>query len=259
MAKMKAGHPPLEQPEEQPLHRDPPGEEEEERLRPAPEEVEEPASEEEQIRQAATTFLDFLKREPGAVHSLDRILGEHLRQRPDADTAQRLFNSLSRYAGEDNANFLLSLLMRGVDNPESFARAGEVLGGEAWTAVRTLSALYGDAVQEAYVLGGENPRAWRAVNRQVYYDVISGQWRVAFEIVRYNGESVLYEETATSLLSLADAILNTLNHMPADIAPGIIERSRLETFYNSCTTFFNTYAPTEEQGAEEQGGGDAEG
>ncbi|MDH7487541.1 MAG: hypothetical protein QHJ81_14860 [Anaerolineae bacterium] len=237
MATMETGRPPLEQPEEQPPH----------------EEAGEPVDEEQQIRQAATTFLGFLEREPGAVQGLERIIGEHLRGRPDTDTAQRLFNSLTRCAGEDNANFLLSLLMRGVDNPEFFARVGEVLGGEAWAAVRTLSALYGDAVQEAYLVGGENPNAWRTINRQVYYDVMSGRWRMTFEIIKYNGERVLYEETATTLLILADAIVDTLNHVPADIAPGMIDRSRLETFYNTCTTFFKTYAPAEGQEAEEQG------
>jgi len=253
MTEIETEHPPLEQPEEQPPQAAPRGEEV--REEPAPAEsagggAEESADEEQQIRQAVTTFLDFLRREPGAAQGLERIIGEHL-HRPDTNTAQRLFNSLSRYAGEDNANFLLSLLMRGVDNPELFARVGELLGDEAWAVVRMLSALYSDAIQEAYLIGGENPRAWRTINRQVYYDVISDQWRVTFEIIQYNGERVLYEETATSLLSLADAIVDTLNHVPADIAPGMIDRSRLESFYNSCTTFFKTYTPAEE--AEEQG------
>jgi len=257
MARMETERPPLESPAEQPLYEGPLGEEAGEELIPVEsfaEDTGEPAvDEDQQVQQAAAAFLGFLEREPGAMQGLERIIGEHLqRERMDTETAQRLFSSLSRYAGEDNANFLLSLLMRGVDNPEFFARIGEVLGGEAWATVRTLSALYGDAVQEAYLVGGENPNAWRTVNRQVFYDVISGQWRMPLEIIKYNGERVLYEETATSLLILADAIVDTLNHMPADVAPGMIDRSRLETFYNSCTTFFSTYAPqAEEQGAEE--------
>ena len=258
MARMETGRPPLEQLEALPPHGDPFGEEPGEALSAAGEELipgedtGEPVDEDQQLRQAAAALLGFLEREPGAMHSVERIVSEHLRGVMNTETAQMLFNSLARYAGEDNANFLLSLLMRGVDNPEFFAQVGEYLGGEAWAAVRALSALYGDAVQEAYLVGGENPNAWRTVNRQVYYDVISGQWRMTFEIIKYNGERALYEETATSLLILADAIVDTLNHMPADVAPEMIDRSRRETFYDTCTTFFDTYAPpAEEQGAEE--------
>ncbi len=207
------------------------------------EDVEELVDEEQRIRQRSSLLSQMLKREPGAMQNVERIIREHLRLAVDTDTGGRLFDNLALYTGEDNADFLLMLLARGVDNPAFLSQVGESLDGEVWSWVRTLLALYGSAIRDAYLIAGENPNGWRTVNRQVYYDLMSERWRITFEIVKKNGERTLYEEEPGSLLVLADAMLDTLSGLPPDIAAEIIDPARLEGFIDTCARFFALFAP----------------
>ena len=177
------------------------------------------------------------------MRGFERIVEERLRGGVNTETGGMLFNSLVLYAGEDVANFLLMLLARGVDDPELLAQVESHLDGEVRASVRTLLALYGSAVKEAYLLGGENPNGWRDIKRQVYYDLMSSQWRITFEIIKRNRERTVYEEDPTSLLVLADAILDTLNGIPADVAPDVVTPDSLANFMNTFATFSELFAP----------------
>jgi hypothetical protein len=117
------------------------------------------------------------------------------------------------------------------------------LSVEAKTWLRTLLALYGHALKEAYTIGGENPHSWRTINRQVYYDLMSDRWRIILEVVKYNGEKTTYVEEPNTLLILTDAILDTLNRIPAEVAPDVVGSDCLESFINTCIKFFQLYAP----------------
>lgn len=205
--------------------------------------VQQPQDESQEIRETARSLSELLQREPEAMQIVERVIGEHLRRGVNVDTGSILFDSLAFYAGEELANFLLTLLARAGDDRELLAHVEAHLSAEARAWLRTLLALYGSALREAYTIGGENPHSWRTINRQVYYDLMSDRWRITLEVVKYNGERTTYVEDPNTLLILVDAILDTLNRVPAEIAPEVVRPNRLEGFINTCIKFFQLYAP----------------
>ncbi|GAB4562834.1 MAG: hypothetical protein Kow0047_11250 [Anaerolineae bacterium] len=193
--------------------------------------------------QLTIQLVHFLEQHPNAQQTIDQILQAHLRRPATTETASNLYDSLAIYMGEDLANFLLLLLAQAMSSPAVLEPIESHLDGEQREWVRSLLARHGTVAREIYIIGGETPDAWRTVNRQAYFDLMSGRWRILFEIVKYNGERTTYEETPNTLLILADAILDTLNRLPSDVAPQLIEPERMESFINSCTSFLQLYAP----------------
>ncbi|MCS7221774.1 MAG: hypothetical protein RML36_01665 [Anaerolineae bacterium] len=210
---------------------------------PPVEGVEQPQDESQEIQKAARALSELLQREPEAVQVVERVIGEHLRGGINTDTGGILFDSLAFYVGEELANFLLTLLARAGDDRALLAQVEAHLSVKVKAWLRSLLALYGSALREAYTIGGENPHSWRTINRQVYYDLMSDRWRITLEVIKYNGERTTYVEEPNTLLILADAILDTLNRVPAEVAPEVVKSSRLDSFINTCLKFFQLYAP----------------
>jgi hypothetical protein len=75
--------------------------------------LEQPQDETQEIQKATRSLSEFLQREPEAMQVVERVIGEHLRKGVNTGTGSILFDSLAFYAGEDLANFLLTLLARG--------------------------------------------------------------------------------------------------------------------------------------------------
>lgn len=210
---------------------------------PSIEGVEQPQDESQEIRKAAHALSELLQQDPEAMQIVERVISEHLHRGVNTDTGGILFDSLTFYVGEELANFLLTLLARAGDDRALLAQVEAHLsaGVRAW--LRSLLALYGSALREAYTIGGENPHSWRTINRQVYYDLMSDRWRITLEVIKYNGERTTYIEEPNTLLILADAILDTLNRVPPEIAPEVVKPSRLDSFIGTCLRFFQLYAP----------------
>ncbi|HEY65233.1 MAG TPA: hypothetical protein G4O02_11750 [Caldilineae bacterium] len=213
-----------------------------------------PQDVDQQIREVSDQLLHLLEQEPKAKEIIESIIQEHVRNDVDTETGGALYDGLAIYAGEDTANFLLMLLAGGMSDPELLAEVEAYLSPEVRKWVRTLMGLYGNAIVESYTIGGENPNSWRTVNRQVYYDLMSERWIITFEVLKYNGERTVYEEAPSSLLFLADAILDTLNRLPAEVAPDILDPGRLESFINTCSVFLHLFAPDLTADGEEESG-----
>jgi hypothetical protein len=209
---------------------------------PTPTPSAETEDEQAQIRRDAGLLLQFLQASPTARPYVDRIIREHLRDGVDLETWGHILNGLTLYAGEDVATFILVILLRS-DDAEFLDLVEKHVGGEAWSYMRSLMALYSDALGEAYAVFGENPQGWKTVNRRVNYDHLTETWHAAFEIIRFDGERIQLDETPTSAIVLCQAILDALNAVPAELAPQAADRRAVEDLIGLVHAFVERFAP----------------
>ncbi len=106
-------------------------------------------------------------------------------------------------------------------------------------------------MKEAAAIGGEDPAGWRTVNREVYYEALADRWVVRFEIVKYDGERVTLNERPTTLLSLANAVLDTLIQTLPNMLAELVDADHVAEFKDyaerllALTAGENTDAPSE--------------
>jgi hypothetical protein len=212
---------------------------------PAPpaEPVAPPEDDAAQIQNGAGILVEFLQTHPAHGACVDRVLRQHLNSSAiGPDTWNRILNGLNLYAGEDLTTFLLVSILRS-NEPEFVSLLKEHSAPEAWSYLYGLIALYSDDLREAYAIFGENPSGWRTVNRRVFYDYLTGSWHAMFEIIRFNGEQVLLDETPKSAIVLCQAILDALNAIPPDIAPQLADPESVENLVSLFSTFIERFAP----------------
>ncbi|HET89129.1 MAG TPA: hypothetical protein ENN99_00080 [Chloroflexi bacterium] len=200
-------------------------------------------SDEESLVQAhAEQFRQFLQANPVHRAYIDRIIRQHLETSATPDTWGRILNGLNVYAGEELATFILTCLLRAND-ADFLALVEKHTGDDAWSYLRGLLALYSTALGEAYTVFGENPQGWKTVNRRVFYDYLTEAWHTSFEIIKYNGDVFYLNETPSSAIVLCQAILDTLNTVPPELAPQIANREAVENLTTLFYTFVEHFAP----------------
>jgi len=188
------------------------------------------------MRSESDALRDAIARVPNAFQDLDRVIGDRTRG-ISSTTATALLTSVGVLIGEAPASFLLNLISRSVDDPGLITTAASLLGDDVWPGVRRLIALHGDSVSEAAAVGGEEPTSWRTVTRRVFLDVVTDRWFAELEIFRYDGSTLVLTEEPTTLLGLADAIVDTLNRIPADVAPEVFTPASVTRLRDSLTKF----------------------
>jgi hypothetical protein len=152
------------------------------------------------------------------------------------------FQSVSVLTDQNIANFLLELIARTIDEPNLLSMLKEI-NVELWKIVRTLSALYGSAINAAYYSTKESPNSWKSVVPKICYEVISEQWLIILLIEKYSGERTIYEEDPSTLLQLVSSLLKTLTNIPSEDAPATIDRDDLAEFKKTYENFFKLFTP----------------
>jgi hypothetical protein len=140
----------------------------------------------------------------------------------DAQTYDAILEALRALMGEDGTN----LVHWYVANPENRA----VLQGQAPVRVdwflRRIAAEHGLELRAAFSLWRDLAHDWRSISRDVYYDVVRQQHYIRHRITKVNGEELLLEGNADSVLDLARNLLLTLTHWvgtPDVFSPNLIE------------------------------------
>lgn len=221
---------------------------------PPPAEAED---EEAQIQKDATLLLQFLQADPTAKAHIDRTIRQHLQDGIGMETWGNILNGLTLCAGEDVTRLVLMVLLSADElvNPDSaeyLPRVEKYVGAEVWSYLRNLLGLYSAGVKEAYALAGENPQAWRVINRRVFYDELAERWQVTFEIVKYNGDRFYLEETPTSAITLCSAIVDALNFVPEEQAQQVTDPNAIQNLYTLFHTFVQRFAPSLLESEEEE-------
>lgn len=172
-------------------------------------------------------------------HEIERIIERELAGGVGPRTMDNLLASIAAYSSDDLSEPLLLAILRAGTEPDYQALLDASLPDAARRWVRLLRALYGESIQDAYTVMRRPPTGWKEVSREVYSELLSGEWRVDFDVITFSGDRHHYEETPTSLLGLAEAIVDTLVALPPHAAPEAIEPARLATFKEACGQLFN--------------------
>jgi hypothetical protein len=76
--------------------------------------------------------------------------------------------------------------------------------------LRRITAAHGPELQAAFSLWRDLPDDWKLVNREVFYDLVRERYYIRHRIFKSNGEQVVLEGNADSVLDLARSLLMTL-------------------------------------------------
>jgi hypothetical protein len=194
-----------------------------------------------QVQTNAGLLHQFLQQDPMHGAYVDRMIRQHLQPGLTLETWGYVLHGLTTYAGEEIATFVLMVLLRS-DDADFTLLVKESASTEVWSFLRGLMALYSDPLQEAYTVFGENPQAWRTINRRVYYDHLTDSWRASFEIIKFNGERFNLDETPTSAVVLCQAILDALNAVPEEMAEQAVDRTAVDNLVSLFYEFVERFA-----------------
>ncbi len=208
-----------------------------------------------EIIQGNLALQEALDRDPAVMAELETVIREHTRRGITPTTLQAIYQGLGLYLGTEGVEHLLSVLTRG-DDSGYLEQVSAHATPQTWNWLRRLLALYSSDLQEAYAISGVTENAWRLINRRAYFDTVTGRWGVTLEFITYGGERLLLDETPGSALVLALAIVDTLNTLPTEVAPEIIDRDTIEEFTKQSVLLCDLYAPgmIEEWAAAEEAG-----
>ena len=73
--------------------------------------------------------------------------------------------------------------------------------------VRRIAAAHRPELRAAFALWNEVPEDWRSINREIYLDHLNQRYLVRHRIFKVNGDEILIEGNANSVLDLARSLI----------------------------------------------------
>ena len=196
---------------------------------------------------------------PGLATDVEMVIRDHLRTAVSPDTFYKIISGLELYLDENTVFYLLEALRRSNETVETEAIKAHC-SEQFWLWLRRLIALYAVDFRKAYALSVENPNAWDKLNRSTYYDPLNKAWKLAIEIVKYNGDKLALEETPAGAIALVYGLVDMLMNVSPEDAPEQINRDYLANLFNQFRQLLGLYAPglLEELAAAEAANGAAQ-
>ena len=183
------------------------------------------------------SFISHLDKDDRTISTIEKILGIHFREKIDNTTLGAITTSFEMYMGADATNGLMSLVDRSIEEPSILEKLETEIPNKRWSDIRAFVAVFGKKIVYASTLEDENPKGWKSINRQVYFDRVIERWCIAYDIEKFNGEHACFEEEPSTLLAMAEAILDTLAYLPEDKAEELFDPVRVVDFRNACSRF----------------------
>lgn len=207
----------------------------------------EPASQERVIDNSLLNiikpFINSLDKDDRALSTIEKILEMHLREKIANTTFDAVTSSLEIYIGADAMTGFLSLIDGAIEDPGFIEKLETDLPNNLWPDIRAVVAIFGKKLADASSSSEqESPNSWKTINRQVYFDRVTEQWRIAYDIEKFNGELACFEEEPSSFLAMAESILDTLSYIPGDKVEDLFDPVRLDDFRNACSRFLTKIA-----------------
>jgi hypothetical protein len=161
------------------------------------------------IESSAADLDQQLERDGGLEDVMLDLLERRLVKPYDPETYQRAWDIWRGLFGEQAAYYVhWSFMVR--DQPEYRQIAESAAPPRARALVRRMLVTFGPELDAAFQIWQELPDAWKALNREVYFDVIRGRPYIKLTLEKLNGEQIMLEGTADSILGLARSMLVTL-------------------------------------------------
>lgn len=160
------------------------------------------------LSQAAKDLHALLELQPQLGEYVLEIIGKRLGDHIDGQTWQSLDNSLANYLGRELAYLLIWLVQ--TDQGGRLNELEQYASPQAMAFLRTILGLYGVELRRALTLWAELPNNWDSISRAVYYDQLAHTYHMEVRILKYNGEEVLIEGPADSILTLTSYLILTV-------------------------------------------------
>lgn len=194
------------------------------------------------VVQGNQALQEALAQDASLPTQIEVVIREHTRQEITPATLRIVYEGLKLYLEDQALEYLLGILINSED--ARYVEQAQIQApAPMWTWLRRLIALYGSAIQEANAISNANLNSWRVLNRRAFFDAVIGTWGVSLEIVKYSGERLILDEIPGSALLLADAIVDTLNSIPDEVAPDLLTPEEVSRFMENCVHLSDLFAP----------------
>jgi hypothetical protein len=136
------------------------------------------------------------------------LLGRRLDGPIDTATYDVVLDSLRALLGADGANVVHWYT---VGNGASTGLLETIAPPRVAFFVRRIAAAHLPELRSAFALWKEVPEDWRTIHRDVYFDYINSRYLVRHRIVKINGEEIVVEGNANSVLDLTRSLLTSIS------------------------------------------------
>ncbi|MDR7521519.1 MAG: hypothetical protein QN168_03545 [Armatimonadota bacterium] len=161
------------------------------------------------IAEAAGVLDAFLQARPQADSEVLAVIGRRLGTGVGVKTLGEVHTALSSYLGQDPA-YLVAWVTR-TDQVNRIAQVEATASPRVAAFLRAILGMYGAELAQAYTRWNELPDDWSLITREIRYDLLNERLLVKVLIDKYNGEQVVIEGPANSILELTVNMLRTCN------------------------------------------------
>ena len=140
------------------------------------------------------------------------LLGRRLAGPIDTATYDVVLDSMRALLGADGANVVHWYT---VGNGASTGILEQVASPRVSFFVRRINAAHQPELKAAFALWKEVPEDWRTIHRDVYFDYINQRYLVRHRIIKINGEEIVVEGNANSVLDLTRSLLTSISIIAA--------------------------------------------
>lgn len=136
------------------------------------------------------------------------LLGRRLAGPIDTATYDVVLDALRALLGADGANVVHWYT---VGDGAATGILEEVASPRVAFFVRRIAAAHLPEFKAAFALWKEVPEDWRTIHRDVYFDYINQRYLVRHRIIKINGEEIVVEGNANSVLDLTRSLLTSIS------------------------------------------------
>jgi hypothetical protein len=167
----------------------------------------------EQLSRGANDLKETLSKEANAEQAILDAIGRTVAVDPGANTLGEGADRLRSLVSEDATRLIIWTMS--TDTDQRLAWVEEHCDPSAVAFLRKLGGLYGPELRQSYKVWNELPEGWSNIFREVFFDLVTQQYRIRLRITKYSGDEVVFEGSPDSILDLATHMLVTLNYLPS--------------------------------------------
>jgi hypothetical protein len=194
------------------------------------------------LTSSAAEIESFLVSDDQTEEETLALLGRRLSGEIDTTTYDVVLDSLRALLGQDGANLVHWYI---VGNGAATGLLEEVATPRVAFFVRRIAAAHTPEFRSAFALWKEVPEDWRTIHRDVFYDYINQRYLARHRIVKINGEEMVVEGNANSVLDLTRSLLTSIGLIATREAFG--ERE-IEAFLREADSVIAILRPAEASG-----------
>jgi hypothetical protein len=159
------------------------------------------------LKSSAAQIESFLVSDDQTEEETLALLDRRLSGPIDTTTYDLVLDALRALLGQDGANTIHWYI---VGNGADSGILERVASPRVAFFVRRIAAAHTPEFRSAFALWKEVPEDWRTIHRDVFFDYINQRFVMRHRIVKINGEELVIEGNANSILDLTRSLLTSI-------------------------------------------------